>query len=324
MSSAPSPATGPDTGPVRDADPAHRTGSHLLGEHVVGQRVVVRRLLPGVTGPGGGPAMTDVLGVCEVWDGTVCRVRREDGELVEVRVADIVSGKPVPPRPPVRHRMAPRAVELRVLDLFDGVETAPVGEWLLRSWTPAGERPRRRVNSALVLGDPGTDPATALGRVQEFYAARGQVPTAHVELGSPRERELTDLGWLPSGAGDTHAQLASVSRALRTVAQWARPELEGVEQGRRLLLDDPRVRLRATLSPDGDLVALDDLVVAPEHRRAGWATAALAEALDWAAASGALTAWLHVETDNDPALALYASLGFRTHHSMRYLVHHPR
>ena len=38
-----------------------------LGPHCVGQRVVVRRLLPGQTGPSGGPAMTDLLGVMESW-----------------------------------------------------------------------------------------------------------------------------------------------------------------------------------------------------------------------------------------------------------------
>lgn len=71
----------------------------LLGPHVVGRRVVVRRLLRGETGPSGGPAMTDVLGVCESWRDGRCVVRREDGSTVEIATADIVSGKPVPPRP---------------------------------------------------------------------------------------------------------------------------------------------------------------------------------------------------------------------------------
>ena len=44
-----------------------------------------------------------------------------------------------------------------------------------------------------------------------------------------------------------------------------------------------------------------------------------AELLDWGASQGALTAWMHVEDDNDAALAFWASLGFRTHHENRYL-----
>ena len=43
--------------------------AHGLGPHVVGQRVVVRRVVRGETGPSGGPAMTDVLGICTSWAG---------------------------------------------------------------------------------------------------------------------------------------------------------------------------------------------------------------------------------------------------------------
>jgi hypothetical protein len=67
--------------------------------------VVVRRVLRGETGPTGGPAMTDLLGVCESWADGVVAIRREDGTRVEIPVTDVVSGKPVPERPP---RRAPR------------------------------------------------------------------------------------------------------------------------------------------------------------------------------------------------------------------------
>ena len=80
----------------------HPRGEGVLGPHVVGQRVVVRRVLRGEVGPTGGPAMTDVLGTCESWADGVMTVRREDATIVEIATADIVSGKPVPPRPPRR------------------------------------------------------------------------------------------------------------------------------------------------------------------------------------------------------------------------------
>jgi hypothetical protein len=82
------------------------TQNPLLGPHCVGRRVVVRRLLRDETGPSGGPAMTDVIGVMESWDEGVTTVRTKDGGLVTIEVADIVSGKPVPPPPdrPTRRR----------------------------------------------------------------------------------------------------------------------------------------------------------------------------------------------------------------------------
>lgn len=70
-----------------------------LGPQCVGRRVVVRHRVPGERGPSGGPAMTDVLGVLERWDEQHAAVRRADGSLVEIPIALIISGKPVPPRP---------------------------------------------------------------------------------------------------------------------------------------------------------------------------------------------------------------------------------
>ena len=78
-----------------------------LGPDQIGQRVVVRRVLPGQTGPTGGPAFTDVLGVMESWADGVTSVRREDGQLVTIQVSEIVAGKPVPPPPPRRRTRPP-------------------------------------------------------------------------------------------------------------------------------------------------------------------------------------------------------------------------
>jgi hypothetical protein len=73
-----------------------------LGPQVVGLRVVVRRVVRGETGPSGGPALTDVLGVCESWGDGRAVIRRDDGTTVEIALADVVAGKPVPPRTPRR------------------------------------------------------------------------------------------------------------------------------------------------------------------------------------------------------------------------------
>jgi N-acetylglutamate synthase len=63
----------------------------------VGVRVVVRSLVPGETGPSGGPAMTDVVGVIESVDSEEVTVRRRDGSVRTVPWSLVVAAKVVPP-----------------------------------------------------------------------------------------------------------------------------------------------------------------------------------------------------------------------------------
>src|SRR3954470_14947986 len=107
-----------------------------LGPHVVGTRVVVRRVLRGETGPSGGPAMTDVLGICTAWGDGVCVIEpTSGGGSVTIALADIVSGKQVPPRPSPRLRVSAREAQLRAFALCPDLEVQamePSG-WVLRS-----------------------------------------------------------------------------------------------------------------------------------------------------------------------------------------------
>lgn len=134
----------PSSGGVPSSD--RLTGQAAsLGPHVVGQRVVVRRIVRGETGPSGGPALTDLLGTCVAWGDGFCVVepdgRHADNGPVRIALADIVSGKPVPPRPSVRQRVSARDAELRVVRVFPGIRTEPLGDWLLRSDpAPLGRR----------------------------------------------------------------------------------------------------------------------------------------------------------------------------------------
>jgi N-acetylglutamate synthase len=305
----------------------HTVGRHLLGPHVVGQRVVVRHVVRGETGPTGGPALNDVLGVCRAWgsgpDGVVL-IESERG-AVEVRIADIVSGKPVPPRPSVRHRDSPRAVEAHTHVLWPDLVTEPLGEWVLRCAAAYDERLRRRANSALAMGDPGRPLEAAAAAVREWYAARDREPMVMVVEGSDTGSALLDLGWRDLGSGSAHCQLAGVAKALRACnAPSGEPHPPLVGSGGALTerdsveVGDGTATGRATL--DGDWVVLDAIAVAEDHRRQGLATAVVAELLEWAASQGALTAMLQVETDNAGAVRLYERLGFVTHHTYRFLV----
>jgi len=295
--------------------------AHRLGPHVVGSRVVVRRVLPGETGPSGGPAMTDVLGVCTAWGEGRCVIAPEDGEPVEIRLSDIVSGKPVPPRPSVRHRVSARAAEEHTQGLWRHLETEPLGEWVLRTYPSPSERLIKRANSCLAMGDPGVGLDEALERVRAFYGDRDRPVLAQVEHGSEVDEALTRAGWRPVPGGDAHFLIASLARALRVARSGNRPGSEArvVEDGDRVLVELGGGAAVGRASLDGDWLGLHALAVDESERRRGLGTAVVAELLDWGGERGATTAWLHVEVDNEAGLALYEGLGFTRHHTCRYL-----
>lgn len=289
-----------------------------LGPAQVGQRVVVRRVLRGRTGPSGGPAMTDVLGVMESWGDGVTALRREDGSVVTIETADIVAGKPVPPRPSVRMRVPARDIELRSFADDPMVERSPLGDWVVRVSPPMEGRLLKRTNSALAMGDPGLPLAEAGERVVTAYRARDRRPLAQVEQGSDTEAALRELGWEPLGVGDSLTLLTSVAQLARLLP-GLRDDAEVEEGPARVTVSLEGGAARGTATISDEWLCLLGLHVAEEHRRRGLGRAVLAELVDWGASRGATTAWLHVESDNEPALALWEGLGFRTHHANRYL-----
>lgn len=297
---------------------AEQVGRHRLGPHVVGQRVVVRRLLRGETGPSGGPAMTDVLGTCEAYaDGTIV-VRPEAGEPVTIALADVVSGKPVPPRGSVRDRVPPRTAQVRGSALFPDLVVRPLGGvedgdtgWLLRDSATATAR---RANSVLAFGPSGVE--DDVEQVVAHYAR----PVAAVLADSPEADRFTALGWVPESVdADTLFQVAGTAQVARAV--------RGVDDSGVVVREESG--LAVATAADGaasgvaayadDWVGFRSLEVDPSHRRCGLALAVMAALVGWGAERGATTAYLQVLADNEPALALYERLGFRTHHRYRYL-----
>lgn len=299
----------------------HEPGQHLLGPHVVGQRVVVRRLLRGVTGPSGGPAFTDVLGVCLSWADGACVVQPETGAAVTVAIADIVSGKPVPPRPAARLRVSARDAESRTGGLWTTVEREPLGDWELRTDRAPVGRLLKRANSCLAIGDPGLPFPEAVAAVEAFYAARGRDPLVQVEADSAVEEAFARAGWQRLAYGESDLLLASVARVRRSLPRASAHQVELSADGVRAVASvdagcDPVAEAQAVV--DGDWAGLHAVTVDPAHRRRGLATAVVGELLGWAAERGALTAWLHVETDNPGGRAFWDALGFAAHHTCRY------
>ena len=294
--------------------------------------MVVRRVLPGETGPSGGPAMTDVLGVCTAWADGFCVVAPSSGAPpVTIRIADIVSGKPVPPRPSPRLRVTPREAQVRAFALFPDLVVTPVpgpSDWLLRSSATATAR---RANSVLafpttsyesVAGATTSYDVAAVTEVEGHYGRLGKPAVAAVLAESDEQTFLAGLGWVPeSHDADTQFQLASVATARRS--------LRGVDTDRVVVTVEDGIAsasapgARGVAAYQDDWVGFRGIEVAPEHRRRGLARTVMAALLEWGAERGATTAYLQVLGHNAPALALYEAMGFTTHHAYAYLTPPP-
>lgn len=306
------------------------TGAHGLGPHVVGTRIVVRRLVPGETGPTGGPAFTDLLGVAEAWWPDLV-VRREDGTAVTVPHALIVSGKPVPPRASRLQRVPGGEVQRRVRGLWPG-ETATMGDWLLQVSPPHEGRVRRRANSVLAYGSPDRPLAEALAAVEQWYAARDRHPELCVTVGSAEEAALRGAGWTEPADFTGHAvavQVGSVARIRRALGATAddvvteRGPVDGaapdVERVRASFTADGHRAATGLADLRGDWACVHDVRTDAAYRRSGMARRVVAALLGEVAERGVTTVVLHVLTTNAPALALYAGLGFEEHHTATYL-----
>ena len=236
-----------------------------------------------------------------------------------IRLSDIVSGKPVPPRPSVRHRVSPLRAQLHGLALFPDLETEPLGDWLLRRSPTATAR---RANSVLAFVPAGVEDA------YERVVAHYQRPIAAVLPDSAEDELFRSHGWVAeSHDADTLFQLASVAQVRRALLSRG-----GFETGAERLPQPPTIEEHDgfAVARIGDLASgiaayADDWVgfrsidVDPDQRRRGLGTVVMAALLEWGAEQGATTAYLQVLGDNAPALELYAGLGFTTHHAYRYL-----
>jgi ribosomal protein S18 acetylase RimI-like enzyme len=71
---------------------------------------------------------------------------------------------------------------------------------------------------------------------------------------------------------------------------------------------------------EGSYVGLFDLVTGTGYRRRGYGLQLVQGMVQWGKAQGARTAYLQVMRNNEPALALYAKLGFREQYCYWYRV----
>lgn len=297
----------------------------------VGRRISVRRVVG--RSPQGREQFADVVGELVGLTDLSAVVAGRAG-TTEVRRDQIAMARLVP---------ASTAEELalqRVLAAgWPAEQQETLGRWRLQA---AGGF-TRRANSVLVAGQPDRPLDDALDYAAQWYAARGlplilQVPTEARRL---LDAELGERGWAPSGetqalvrpvgaepaqdlvrlADDVSPQWLAVYREGRTVDNpHARAVLTGTDPTVfAQVLDEhgQAIAVGRGVVTDGWL-AISCLDVVPDRRRQGLATHIVRGLLHWGAASGAARAAVAVEDDNQPSLALFAALGFWSHHSYRY------
>lgn len=303
-----------------------------------GDRLVLRHRLPD-------GSATDVLGVLVSADRTTVVVRTRDDRVVEVRRAAVILAKRVPliSRGPDPLRIP--AEELEQAAVAGWVAHAePLGDWWLRS----GGGFTGRANSCLAVGDPGLPFPAAADRVIDFAERAGIPPMVQVITDSPPEQGFRDLGWtdtyvvtdvlvqrlseLGTRPADSRVDVEeSLTQGWWDAYQSYRPNQADPGLLRTMITGRPPCGLAGLGGEDGRLIAIGrgqislgwlgitSLWTHPDHRRQGLATAVLIGLVHWAGAKGARNAYLQVAQENTSAHEAYQRLGFRLHHSYRYL-----
>jgi GNAT superfamily N-acetyltransferase len=280
---------------------------------------------------------SDVLGELVDLTETDLTIRTAD-RFVRVSRVEITHAKRVPDR---RRPSATEALERVAAAGWPAPEQAHLGEWLLRAadgWTARG-------NSALPIGDPGRPLSEAVDAVEVWYRARTLPPRIALAepVGGRIARELTRRGWTP--APPTLVQTAALSDVVAAVHADAAVRLDAAppagwfaavaghkgalpDVARGILTGVPVARYAGIYAADGSPTAVGRGVVADgswlgislvsvdaAHRRRGLGRAIVGSLARWAAEVGATQAYLQVEERNTAAVAMYARLGFATHHA---------
>jgi N-acetylglutamate synthase len=247
------------------------------------------------------------------------------------------------------------ALEDAAFRALPAAELMELGGWQLRA-TPG--LATKRANSVLARDHADSDElAGKLDGVERFYAgrrlpARFQLCPASRPAGladALRERGYETLAPTavhlaplehagPATAAPTTAAATAVAITGRPTEAWWRtwraalglgPERPPHVAGLFARIDQETAF--AVVSLDGEEVAVGlgvrdgprlgiyNMATRPEHRRRGGADVVLGALMRWGHGRGATTAYLQVQLDNAPALALYSRAHFREAYRYRYL-----
>jgi GNAT superfamily N-acetyltransferase len=289
------------------------------------------------------PLFTDALGELVELTETQLTLATATGTL-RVPLREVHRAKRVPAarRPPAADVIA---LELAADQAWPAPVRARLGGWILRAaqnWTG-------RANAALAVGDPDRTLEEAIDAVQHWYAARGQRPMINtpMPLAAPVNAALDARGWTarplvlvqtcavqnlaaadPAGAdlppveladSPTDAWYAMVAAHKGGLPATAKQIITGVPEVVFASVQDAAGGLlavgRGAITGPDRWLGVSLVQTAPAARRRGLGRHVVRALAGWAAQHGAARAYLQVEEGNTGAVALYRSLGFRTHHT---------
>jgi len=240
-------------------------------------------------------------------------------------------------------RVDPAALEPIAARAWPAAEEGRIGGWRLH----ATDGYSRRINACWPLADPGMALAEAVTRAEAWYAARGRPAIFKLMDGDDEPADLAThlagLGYRPhtrtlvmtgpaSGEAESavcvHAAVDDTFEAVFAAAGAGDPgdTRERLETLRRVPAPRAFALAAAAGAPaaigacavEGEWAGVFAMRTAPLHRRAGHARRVLSALMAAARQTGARRAWLQVEADNAPALALYNGLGFEAAYGYRY------
>lgn len=238
----------------------------------------------------------------------------------------------------------PSILEPLADDAWPARERARLGGWRLN----ASSGRSMRINACWPLDAPDRDVEAALDATEAWFAERGLPPRFKLTDGliAPADlsQRLAARGYRPSkqtqvmlgpvaGEGDPAIRMArEPDAAFEAVftATAGDPEdgRERIETLNRIPAPACFARLDIDGAPaaigcgaiSGAFVGVFGMRTAPDHRRKGLARRIFRALLAEAKALGAERAWLQVEADNAPAIALYADEGFEPAYRYSYWV----
>ena len=286
----------------------------------IGSRVSLQYRAP----VGADQPLTEVVGHLEARQPAV-RIRTKSGELSDIDPAAVLNVRELS-HAPVRTSQI-RALEHAAALACPGTEQHWLHGWLLR----AAEEATIRVNSAVPLDFSAT--LEPLSEIIDWYTrhdlpawlavpervlgirAAGVRPTRVMvrDLADPPGDDATiglapapDPTWLAGYQDDVPAEVLTAVLGGEVVFASA----AGAAVGRGAL----------TRAPDGTRwLGVSAVRVAPGQRRRGYARTICDSLFTWGAQLSAQHAYVEVPAEDAIAIAFFEALGFRLHHTRRYL-----